>query len=380
MKTYLLTPGPTELPPRVLLAMAHPIIHHRAPEFLPVLEQAREGLKWLFKSKNEVLILASSGTGAMEGAVTNFLSKGDKVVTVNSGKFGERWGMICKAYGVEADVINVEWGQAVDPEKIKEALKKQPAAKAVYLQATETSTGVVHPVKEIAKIVHENSSAIVVVDGITGVGVFDLPMDEWGIDILLTGSQKALMLPPGLAFIGISDRAWKLNETSALPRFYFNFAKELKNIVKNQTAYTPAISLIVGLGESLKMMKEEGLDNVYRRHALLADATRSGVQAMGLKLYAPKSPSNSLTAVIAPEGVDSGKIISSLVKDFGIRVANGQDQAKGKIFRIAHMGYYDKSDILFALASIEIVLNKLGYRVEPGVGVGAAEKVVSGAL
>ncbi len=376
MKKYLLTPGPTELPPRVLLAMAHPIIHHRAPEFLPVLEQARDGLKWLFKTKNEVLILASSGTGAMEGAVTNFLSKGDKALTVNSGKFGERWAQICKAYGVEAGVINVEWGQAVDPEKIKEELKKNPETKAVYLQATETSTGVVHPVKEISKIVHENSNAIVVVDGITGVGVFDLPMDEWGIDILLTGSQKALMLPPGLAFIGISDRAWKLNETSTLPKFYFNFSKELKNIVKNQTAYTPAISLIVGLGESLKMMKEEGLENVYKRHLLLAEATRKGVQAMGLKLYASKSPSNSLTAALSPEGIDSGKIISSLEKDFGIRVANGQDQAKGKIFRIAHMGYYDKSDILFVLASLEIVLNKLGYKSEPGIGVGAAEKVL----
>lgn len=376
MKKYLLTPGPTELPPRVLLAMAQPIIHHRAPEFLPVLEQARDGLKWLFKTKNEVLILASSGTGAMEGAVTNFLSKGDKALTVNSGKFGERWAQICKAYGVEASVINVEWGQAVDPEKIKEELKKNPETKAVYLQATETSTGVVHPVKEIAKIVHEHSNAIVVVDGITGVGVFDLPMDEWGIDILLTGSQKALMLPPGLAFIGISDRAWKLNETSTLPKFYFNFSKELKNIVKNQTAYTPAISLIVGLGESLKMMREEGLENVYKRHSLLAEATRKGVQAMGLKLYASKSPSNSLTAALSPEGIDSGKIISSLEKDFGIRVANGQDQAKGKIFRIAHMGYYDKSDILFVLASLEIVLNKLGYKSEPGIGVGAAEKVL----
>ncbi len=376
MKKYLLTPGPTELPPRVLLAMAHPIIHHRAPEFLPVLEQAREGLKWLFKTKNEVLILASSGTGAMEGAVTNFLSKGDKAIAVNSGKFGERWAQICKAYGVDADVINVEWGQAVEPGKIKDELKKQPDTKAVYLQATETSTGVVHPIKEIAKIVHDNSNALVVVDGITGVGVFELPMDEWGIDILLTGSQKALMLPPGLAFIGISDRAWKFAETSNLPKYYFNFSKELKNIVKNQTAYTPAISLITGLGESLKMMKEEGLENVYKRHAMLADATRNGVKAMGLKLYAPKSPSNSLTAVLSPEGIDSGKIISSLEKDFGIRVANGQDQAKGKIFRIAHMGYYDKSDILFALASLEIVLNKLGYRVEPGAGVGAAEKVL----
>jgi aspartate aminotransferase-like enzyme len=378
MKKYLLTPGPTELPPRVLLAMAHPIIHHRAPEFLPVLEQAREGLKWLFKSKNEVIILASSGTGAMEAAVTNFLSKGDKAITVNGGKFGERWGQICKAYGVEANIINVEWGQAVDPERIKEELKKHPDTKAVYFQATETSTGVVHPVKEIAKIVHENSNAIVVVDGITGVGVFELPMDDWGIDILITGSQKALMLPPGLAFIGVSDRAWKLNETSNLPRYYFNLNKELKNIVKNQTAYTPAISLIIGLGESLKMMREEGLENVYKRHAMLAEATRKGVQAMGLKLYAPTSPSNSLTAVLAPEGMDSGKVISALEKDFGIRVANGQDQAKGKIFRIAHMGYYDKSDILFVLASLEIVLNKLGYKVEPGVGVGAAEKVFMG--
>lgn len=375
MKKYLLTPGPTELPPRVLLAMAHPIIHHRAPEFLPVLEQAREGLKWLFRTKNEVLVLASSGTGAMEAAVSNFLSRGDKALSVNSGKFGERWAQICKAYGVDADVIDVEWGQAVEPERVKEELKRHPDIKAVYLQATETSTGVVHPVKEIANIVHENSGAIVVVDGITGVGVFELPMDEWGLDILLTGSQKALMLPPGLAFIGINDRAWKLAETSDLPKYYFDLKKEMKGIVKNQTAYTPAISLIIGLGESIKMMKEEGIENIYSRHALLAEAVRKGVQAMGLKLFASKSPSNSLTAVLAPEGVDSGKIVSTLEKDFGIRIANGQNQAKGKIFRIAHMGYYDKSDILFVLASLEIVLNKVGYKVEPGIGVGAAEKV-----
>jgi len=375
MKKYLLTPGPTELPPRVLLAMAHPIIHHRAPEFLPVLEQAREGLKWLFRTKNEVLVLASSGTGAMEAAVSNFLSKGDKALSVNGGKFGERWAQICKAYGVDVDVIDVEWGQAVEPERVKEELKKYPNIKAVYLQATETSTGVVHPVKEIASIVHENSNAIVVVDGITGVGVFELPMDEWGLDILLTGSQKALMLPPGLAFISINDKAWKLAETSDLPKYYFDLKKEMKGIVKNQTAYTPAISLIIGLGESIKMMKEEGIENIYSRHALLAEAVRKSVQAMGLKLFASKSPSNSLTAVLAPEDLDSGKIISMLEKDFGIRIANGQNQAKGKIFRIAHMGYYDKSDILFTLASLEIVLNKLGYKVEQGIGVGAAEKV-----
>ncbi|MCL4478215.1 MAG: alanine--glyoxylate aminotransferase family protein [Deltaproteobacteria bacterium] len=374
MKKYLFTPGPTELPSRVLLAMAHPIIHHRAPEFLPLLEQTRQDLKWLYKTKNEVIIFASSGTGAMESAVSNFLSKGDKALVVNAGKFGERWASLCKVYGVEAIVINVEWGSAVEPEKVKEELKKHPDIKAVYIQATETSTGVVHPVREVAKIIHENSKALVVVDGITGVGVFELPMDDWGIDVLITGSQKALMLPPGLAFVGVSDNAWKLQETSNLPKYYFDLKKEYKNLIKNQTAYTPAISLIVGLGESLKMMREEGLENVYKRHAILARATRSGIQAMGLKLYAT-SPSNSLTAVSSPDGIDSGKIINMLDKEYGITVANGQDHAKGKIFRITHMGYYDRSDILFVLGTIEIVLNKLGYKTEPGKGAGAAEKV-----
>lgn len=360
-----------------MLAMAQPILHHRAPEFLPVLEEVREGLKWIFQTKNEVLIFASSGTGAMEGAVCNTMCRGDKAVVVRGGKFGERWSELCEAYGIRATNIDVTWGQAVDPALIEGALKSDPSYRAVFLQATETSTGVMHPVKEIAEIVRHYENTILVVDAITALGVFDIPMDKWGLDIVVGGSQKALMLPPGLAFVALSDRAWSLTEKSDLPKYYFNFRKELKNLQKNQTAYTPAVSLIVGLRESLKMLKAEGLDNIFIRHDRLARAVRAGVKAMGLELYAPKSPSNAVTAIKAPAGVDGGAVVKSLRDQHGITIAGGQDQAKGKIFRIAHLGYFVDSDIIIALSALERVLNNLGYKVDYGKGVGAAQEVLS---
>ncbi|HOJ43837.1 MAG TPA: alanine--glyoxylate aminotransferase family protein, partial [Syntrophorhabdaceae bacterium] len=278
-KRYLLAPGPTAIPPEVLLKMAEPIIHHRNPMFEEVLEEVRQNLKYLFGTKNEVLIFASSGTGAMEGAVTNMLSPGDKAICVRSGKFGERWANICKAYGVETVNIDLPWGDDLDPALIEKALKENSGVKAVYMQATETSTGVRFPVKEVAAIVKNYPETILVVDGITGVGVFELPMDEWGIDILVGGSQKALMLPPGLAFAGVSDKAWEFNKKSKIPRFYFNWQKELANLMKNQTNFTPAISLIIGLRESLRMIKEEGLENIYKKFEVLSYATREAAKA-----------------------------------------------------------------------------------------------------
>lgn len=376
-KRYLLTPGPTMISPDTLLEMAKPIIHHRAPEFIPVMEEVREGLKYLFGTKNEVLIFAASGTGAMEGAVTNTLSPGDKALVVDGGKFGERWNNICKAYGINARVIKVEWGKAVNPSDIKKALDDEPDIKAVFIQASETSTGVMHPTKEIAEIVKNYENTILVVDGITGVGVFPLPMDEWGIDILITGSQKALMLPPGLAFAGLSDKAWKFVETSKLPKFYFDFKKELKNIKENQTAYTPAVSLIIGLREVLKNMKEEGLENIYKRHETLAKATREAMKAIGLKLFAPESPSNAVTAVYAPEGMDAGKIVKFCRDRLNVTITGGQDQAKGKIFRIAHLGYYDRFDIIVAISAIEFALKSLGYSFDFGSGVKKAMEILA---
>jgi len=376
LKKYLFAPGPTPIPPEVIQAMSDAVIHHRAPEFLPVLEEVREGLKWLFQCKNEVLIFASSGTGAMEGAVTNTLSRGDRALVVIGGKFGERWDEICRAYGVEVVPINVPWGEAVDPALIKKALDKDPKIKAVLFQASETSTGVMHPVKEIAEIVRNYDNTLCIVDAITGIGVFDIPADKWGIDVVVGGSQKALMLPPGLAFAAVSDKAWKFVEKSDLPKYYFNFKSELKNLQKNQTAYTPAVTLILGLRQSLKMLRAEGLENIFARHEKLASATRAGVKAMGLELFA-KSPSNAVTAVKAPEGIDGQAIVKGFREKFRITIAGGQSQLKGKIFRIAHLGYYDRFDVVMVLSALESVLLGLGYKLKPGQGVQSALEVIN---
>jgi len=375
-KKYLFSPGPTMLPPEVLLKMAEPIMHHREPEFEKIFSEIREGLKYLFQTKNEVLIFTSSGTGAMEGAVSNLLSKGDKALVVRGGKFGERWGEICKAYGVEFIPIDVEWGRAVDPEWIKEILESDPSIRAVYTQASETSTGVKYPIKEIAEIVKKYDDKIIVVDAITGIGVFDIPMDAWGLDVVVSGSQKALMLPPGLSFAALSDKAWKFVERSDLPKYYFDFKKELKSAKKNQSSYTPAISLFMGLRETLSMIRKEGLEGVFRRHEKLASATRAAVKALGLELFAPETPSNALTAIKIPAGIDGLKLQDLFFEKFGITVAEGQDRAKGKIIRIAHLGYYERLDMVMVISALEMLLKEMGYAFELGTGVKAAEEIL----
>lgn len=375
-KKYLFSPGPTMLPPEVLLKMAEPIMHHREPEFEKIFAEIREGLKYLFQTKNEVLVFTSSGTGAMEGAVSNLLSRGDKALVVRGGKFGERWGEICKAYGIEFIPIDVEWGKAVEPESIRKALASDPAIRAVYTQASETSTGAKHPIREIAEMMKKYDDKVIVVDAITGIGVFDLPMDQWGIDVLVSGSQKALMLPPGLAFASLSDKAWKLVEKSDLPKFYFDFKKELKSTKKNQSSYTPAISLFVGLRESLNMIRKEGLEALFRRHEKLARATREAVKALGLGLYAPDSPSNAVTAVKIPEGIDGERLKDLFFEKFGITVAEGQDRAKGKIIRIAHLGYYERLDMVMVISALEMLLKEMGHSFELGAGVRRLEEVL----
>ncbi|MFB3887185.1 MAG: alanine--glyoxylate aminotransferase family protein [Thermodesulfobacteriota bacterium] len=377
-KKYLFSPGPTMLPPEVLLKMAEPIMHHREPVFEKIFSEIREGLKYLFQTKNEVLVFTSSGTGAMEGAVSNLLSKGDKALVIRGGKFGERWGEICKAYGVEFIPIDVEWGRAVDPKRIKEQLESDPSIRAVYAQASETSTGVKYPIKEIAEIVRKYDDKIIVVDAITGIGVFDLPMDAWGLDVLISGSQKALMLPPGLSFAALSDKAWRFVERSNLPKYYFDFKKELKSVKKNQSSYTPAIALFVGLRETLNMIRKEGLEGVFRRHEKLASATRAAVKALGLELFAPETPSNALTAVKVPAGIDGIKLQALFFEKFGITVAEGQDQAKGKIIRIAHLGYYERLDMVMVISALEMLLKEMGYAFQLGMGVKAAEEVLMG--
>ncbi len=375
-KKYLFSPGPTMLPPGVLLKMAEPIMHHREPEFEKIYAEIREGMKYLFQTKNEVLIFTSSGTGAMEGAVSNLLSRGDKAIVVRGGKFGERWGEICKAYGIEFIPIDVEWGKAVDPKEIKKLLESDPSIRAVYTQASETSTGVRHPVQAIADLVKGHEDKVIVVDAITGIGVFNIPTDAWGLDVVISGSQKALMLPPGLSFATLSDKAWKLVEKSTLPKYYFDFKKELKNTKKNQSSYTPAISLYVGLRETLRMIRSEGLEAVFHRHEKLAEATRRAVKALGLELYAPDSPSDAVTAVKIPGGIDGEKLKDLFFEKFGITVAEGQDRAKGKIIRIAHLGYYERLDMVMVISALEMLLKEMGHSFELGAGVKAAEEIL----
>ena len=374
-KKDLFSPGPTMLPPEVLLKMAEPIMHHREPEFEKMMEEIREGLKYLFQTKNEVMVFTSSGTGAMEGAVSNILAKGNKALVVRGGKFGERWGEICKAYGIEFVPIDVEWGKAVRPEQIRHALAENPSIRAVYTQATETSTGVKHPIREIAGIVGKYPNTVLVVDAITGIGVFDLPMDAWNLDVVISGSQKALMLPPGLSFAVLSEKAWTFVERSNLPKYYFDFKRELKSTQKNQSSYTPAISLFVGLRESLRMMQEEGLEALFRRHKKLAEAMWAAVKALGLELFAPEAPSEAVTAVKIPEGIDGVKLQKLFFERFGITVAEGQDRAKGKIIRIAHLGYYDRLDMIMVISALEMLLKQMGHSFELGKGVRAAEEV-----
>ncbi|HTR44207.1 MAG TPA: alanine--glyoxylate aminotransferase family protein [Thermodesulfovibrionales bacterium] len=374
LKRYLLAPGPTPVPSEALLAMAMPIIHHRSPDFLPVLEAAKKGLQWLCQTKNDVLILCASGTGGMVGAVNNFFSPGDKALVVNAGNFGERWTKICKAYGLNVNEIEIEWGHTVKPEVVEKALKADPAIKGVFVQASETSTGVYHDIKALASIVRRHDDKLLVVDAISALVAHDLKMDEWGIDVLIGGSQKGLMLPPGLAFVGISEKAWKFAETSKCPKFYFNFKKERESLAKNQTNFTSPVTLIIGLNECLKLLQKEGLENAFERHRRLAVATRAAVTTLGLELFTRESPSNSVTAILAPDGIDGQEIYKNLRVKYGITAAGGQGRAKGKIFRIAHLGYADTFDIITAIAGVEMTLKSMGHPLTLGSGVAVAEE------
>ena len=378
LKRYLLAPGPTPVPPEVLQSMAMPILHHRAPDFIPIIESALKGLKWLYQTENDVLILTSTGTGGMVAAVNNFLNPGEKALVVNGGKFGERWTKICKSYGVAVEEIAVEWGYTVKPALVAEALKKDPSIKAVFIQASETSTGVLHPIREVAGAVRSSGTdALFIVDAISGLVAHDLRTDEWGIDVMVAGAQKGLMLPPGLAFISVSERAWKKAEGVKTPHFYFDLLKERGKQANNQTLFTSAVSLIVGLEAALKMLRSEGLQNVFARHARLAEATREAVRAHGLELYPKENPGNALTAVMMPEGIDGQEVYKLMRQDYGITGAGGQDKLKGKIFRIAHLGYADTFDVITAIAGLEMVLKKLGYDKKPlGTGVARAQELL----
>ena len=380
MKNYLLTPGPTPVLPEALQAMARPIIHHRTPQFQAILKEVEEHLKYVFQTKNDVLILAASGTGAMEAAVTNLLSPGDRVVVVRAGKFGERWAELCASYGVEVIPIDVEWGKSVNPGAIKEILKEDESRttnherriKAVYTTLCETSTGTSADIEKIARIV-KDYQAVLVVDAISALAAVPLKTDEWGVDVVVSGSQKGLMIPPGLAFISLSQKAWELAKSSTLPKFYFNLSAYKKSIAKDDTPYTPAVNLIIGLNETLRAIKNEGLENVIARHRKHAHAVRNAVTAMGLELFAPDAYSDAVTAVNVPDGIDGGKLVKTMRDKYGVAIAGGQAELKGKIFRIATMGYITAPDLKVCIATLETVLSETGYRFEKGAGVKALE-------
>lgn len=373
-KLRIFAPGPTPVPEAVLLEMSKPTLHHRTKEFISILERVRKGLQFVFQTSQPTYLFAASGSGAMEATVVNCLAQGDEVIVIDAGKFGERWTKLAQGFGLQPHVYKIEWGQAADPNEIEKMLKKHPGVKAVLFQASETSTGVFHPVKEIAETVRKNSDALVIVDAITALGVCDLPMDQWGLDAVISGSQKAFMLPPGLAFLALSSRAQEARKRSNIPHFYFSLKAEDKAALNGETAWTPAVSLICGLDLVLKQMQSVGLPAIFSHHKRLAEATRKGLQAMDLKMFAT-SPGDSVTSVWVPPTISEGKKIISILRDeFGITIAGGQDQYKGKIFRVAHLGWFDELDMISVLGALEITLKKLGHPLQLGKGVGGASQ------
>lgn len=373
-KQRLLTPGPTPLYPPALHAMMASDIHHRTEDFRKAYRSCLADLKEVMGTSNDLLMFAASGTGAMDGTVSNLFSKGDKVIVCTAGKFGERWAEIAKAYGLDANVITVPYGQVVTPGQVEAALAAEPAAKGVFVQASETSTGAAHDVKAMAAAV-ARTDAILVVDAITGLGTMPLDIDGWGLDVVIGGSQKAFMIPPGLAFLSISRKAWKLAETATLPHYYFNFKKEKKSGDAGESSWTPSTALILALAEALKYVKQLGMAKLIENAQLLAKATRAAVVRMGLELFAAGSPGSSVTAVKAPAGMDSGVIVKEFRNRFGAIIANGQGTMKGQIFRIAHLGYFDFADLFAVIAGLEIILNANGFPVTYGTGVAAVQEI-----
>jgi aspartate aminotransferase-like enzyme len=375
MKKYqLMAPGPTPVPSNVLLAMAQPMIHHRTPEYDALFAEVRAGLKRLFQTTQDVLPFASSGTGAMEGAVANTLSAGDTVLLLRAGKFAERWEEICRAFGVTVVPLSAPFGDTVPAAAFAEALRRHPEARAVLMQHSESSTGVLHDVRGIAAATRD-SQAILIVDAVSSLGIADLQMDAWGVDVVVSGSQKGLMLPPGLSLCAVSQKAWGHVRTSRLPKYYFDFTAEAKSVAKGEAHFTPAVSIMVGLREVLRMLEAEGLANTFRRHDRLARATRAGVEALGLEIFAKATPSPALTPVVAPAGIDSEKILATYSTSHNITIAGGQGEMKGKVFRLGHMGYVAEFDVISALAALEQVLQELGHAVDFGASVSAAQKI-----
>lgn len=377
-KNRLMTPGPTEVPPTVLAEGGKPVIHHRTPQFRKILTDVMAGLKRVFRTNNDVLLFSSAGTGAMESALINLCSPGDKVLVASCGNFGNRWASIAKAYGVQCEHYEVAWGEAVDPEEIQKRLAGDSSIKAVFTTLSETSTGVESDIKAIGTVVAK-TQAVLVVDAVSGLGATVMETDAWHADVVVVGSQKGLMIPPGLAMVSISAKAWDMAGKSALPKFYFDWKKSQKAMTEEalaNTPFTPSVSLVMQLAESIKLIEAEGLEAIWARHARMAEAIRAAMQALGLKLFATGKPSNAVTSVWVPEGVNGGQLFKTIRDTYGITLAGGQGQVKGKIFRIGHLGYADDWDVITAVAAVERALKEQNYVFELGKGVAAAELVL----
>ncbi|MFP4467136.1 MAG: pyridoxal-phosphate-dependent aminotransferase family protein [Candidatus Goldiibacteriota bacterium] len=372
-KRYIMAPGPTEIPAEVLAEAGKPIMHHRTPQFRKILTQVEEDLKYLMQTKETVQVITSSGTGAMEAAAANTINPKDKVIVASIGHFGKRWASIAEIYGAEVIKVEKEWGEALDPQDVKKALEENKDAKAVFTTHNETSTGVYNDIEAIGNVV-KDYDAVLIVDGISGIGALPFYTDKWNVDMAVAGSQKGMMIPPGIATITVSPKAWELVKQNKQPKFYFDLKKYEKSMTEEKlgnTPYTPGASLIMQLGASLNIIKEETLEKVWERHEKLAEATRAGVKALGLTLFAKKNASNVLTSVYVPEGVDGGALMKKIRDDYGISMAGGQGSFKGKIFRIGHLGYTDRFDPIMGVAASEMALKELGADIEIGKGVKA---------
>ncbi|HAX80513.1 MAG TPA: aminotransferase [Cyanobacteria bacterium UBA11372] len=377
-KLMLMIPGPTPVPEQALLALAKHPIGHRSSEFAPIMAECTENLKWLHQTQNDVLMLTASGTGAMEAGIINFLSPGDRILVGCNGKFGDRWAEVGEAYGLNVEKVTAEWGKPLDPEQFREKLEadKEKQIKAVVVTHSETSTGVLNDLETINRHVKAHGEALIIVDTVTSMGAVNVPVDEWGLDVVGSGSQKGYMIPPGLGFVSVSAKAWEAYKTAKLPRYYLDLGKYRKDAAKNSTPFTPPVNLIIALQTTLRMMKAEGLENIFARHIRQMNATRAAVKAMSLPLFAPDSAASPAITAVAPVQVEAEKIRSILKKKFDIAMAGGQDHLKGKIFRIGHLGFVSDRDILSAIASLEAALIELGYDAfTPGAGVGAAASV-----
>jgi len=376
MKQRLLTPGPTPVPEETLLELARPVHYHRTPEMRQLLSEVVEDLQYVFQTRNPVLVLTSSGTGGLEAAVANCLPPGSKAICLIAGRFGERWRSICKAFGIEPVAVTVPYGQSVQPEQLARALQQHPDAQAVCATLSETSTGAAHDIAAFGRLVAA-TPALLFVDAISGLVAMECRTDDWHIDVCVTGSQKALMLPPGLAFMSVSDKSWKQIDKNPTPRaYYFDLKKARASLQTGDTPYTSAHTLVRALKVSLKKIRSEGIEKLWTRQARVAAAARAGFQTLGLELF-PSQPADGLTVVKVPPEIDGTALLGKLEKQYGLKLAGGQDQLKGKIIRLGHMGYIDQFDVLAGLAGVELVLHEMGYPLEPGRGVAAAQQVLA---